>query len=149
MRCKNSSTFIKTVQHGREGSGLAKWIGEAVCFNRKARQNTKRLPQPDLSPFQSKSHPTAQPHRPAFRESKQIHLTCSVDCADAVMDPEPGIYAHATLEMQDQAAGLMDEIVSPVALVVPQLHPTHPICIRKPVSRLSIPRKCPQQTKHR
>ncbi len=32
-----------------------------------------------------------------------------------------GIYAHASLDMQDQAASVMDEIVAPVAVVIPKL----------------------------
>ena len=32
-----------------------------------------------------------------------------------------GIYAHATLDMQDRAASVMDDIVSPVAVVIPKL----------------------------
>lgn len=39
-----------------------------------------------------------------------------------------GICAHATLDMQDQAASVMDEIVSPVAVVIPQLQPSATNC---------------------
>lgn len=35
-----------------------------------------------------------------------------------------GVYAHSTLDMQDQAASVMDGIVAPVAVVLPQLQPT-------------------------
>lgn len=34
------------------------------------------------------------------------------------------IYTHATLDMQDQAASVMDEIVSPAAVVIPLRQPT-------------------------
>ncbi len=33
------------------------------------------------------------------------------------------IYAHSALEMQTQAAGIMDEIVTPIAVSIEQLHP--------------------------
>jgi integrase len=36
------------------------------------------------------------------------------------------IYAHSGLDMQAQAAGVMDEIVTPIAVIIPQLHPIAP-----------------------
>jgi len=36
------------------------------------------------------------------------------------------IYAHSALDMQAQAAGVMDEIVTPIAVNIPQLHPIAP-----------------------
>ena len=36
------------------------------------------------------------------------------------------IYAHATLDMQDEAAAVMDQIVSPIAVQLPELHPIAP-----------------------
>ncbi|MFH1184350.1 MAG: site-specific integrase, partial [Chloroflexota bacterium] len=36
------------------------------------------------------------------------------------------IYAHSGLDMQAQAAGVMDEIVTPIAVSIPQLHPIAP-----------------------
>jgi len=36
------------------------------------------------------------------------------------------IYAHSGLEMQAQAAGIMDEIVTPIAVSLAQLHPIAP-----------------------
>ncbi len=33
------------------------------------------------------------------------------------------IYAHSTLDMQTQAARIMDEIVTPIAVSIPQLQP--------------------------
>ncbi len=56
----------------------------------------------------------------------------------------PGIFAHSTLDMQDQAASVMDEIVSPVAVVIPQLQP---IATGMVVTWLQNPEICPKQTK--
>ena len=36
------------------------------------------------------------------------------------------VYAHSTLDMQGQAASIMDEIVAPIAVDFPQLHPIAP-----------------------
>jgi hypothetical protein len=36
------------------------------------------------------------------------------------------IYAHSTTDMQGHAASVMDEIVMPVAVSLPQLHPIAP-----------------------
>lgn len=36
------------------------------------------------------------------------------------------IYAHSTLDMQGQAASIMDEIVTPILVSIPQLHPIAP-----------------------
>lgn len=40
------------------------------------------------------------------------------------------IYAHSTTDMQGQAASVMDEIVTPIAVTIPQLHPIAPNCTR-------------------
>jgi integrase len=38
------------------------------------------------------------------------------------------IYAHSTLDMQSMAASIMDEIVTPIPVSIPQLHPVAPNC---------------------
>lgn len=42
-----------------------------------------------------------------------------------------GIYAHSTLDMQDHAAGVIEEIVAPVAINLAQLQPTATNCNRE------------------
>jgi integrase len=49
-----------------------------------------------------------------------------------------GIYAHASLDMQDQAASVMDDIVAPVAVVMPKLQQ---IATRRVPEALKLPRR--------
>ncbi len=57
-----------------------------------------------------------------------------------------GVYAHATLEMQGQAASGMDEIVAPVAVVIPQLQPS---ATKRLIFKLPAPEKAQDKQKHR
>jgi integrase len=42
-----------------------------------------------------------------------------------------GIYAHSTLDMQDHAASVIEEMVAPVAVTLAQLQPTATNCNRE------------------
>ncbi len=47
------------------------------------------------------------------------------------------IYAHSNLEMQTEAAALMDSIITPIPVDIPQLQPSATICNQEPVEKRS------------